>query len=348
MQILSNADLSHYHTFSLPQSCDYLAEVSSIEELKQLYQHSDYFELPKLILGRGSNVLFTERFEGVVIVNRIMGKQVTESKHDWHLHINAGEDWPSLVLWSIEQEYSGLENLALIPGCVGSAPIQNIGAYGMELKDVCEYVDVLNLENNQIERMTASECQFGYRDSIFKHQLYQKVVIVAIGLKLAKTWRPNIAYGPLQSFDPESVTAQQIYQRVSEVRMEKLPDPQKVGNAGSFFKNPVLSKAQHDLLKAKLPNLVSYPTQNGMKIAAGWLIEQCGLKGTVVGGGQVHPKQALVIVNRRQASASDIVQLAVLVRQTVEAEYDVKLEHEVRFIGKCGEMSLDEILQVAR
>ncbi|WP_171385899.1 UDP-N-acetylmuramate dehydrogenase [Vibrio hepatarius] len=345
MQILTDADLSAYHTFSISQTCAYLVEVSSVQELISVYQNPQWQDLPKLMLGKGSNMLFTQPYQGVVIVNRLQGKQVSESERHWHLHIKAGEDWPSLVEWSVEQGFAGLENLALIPGCAGSAPIQNIGAYGIELKEVCEYVDVLCLETFEIKRLTNQECRFGYRDSIFKHELYQKAIVVAIGLKLSKNWQPNIEYGPLKSFDAHTVSAQEIFERVCQVRMDKLPDPAVTGNAGSFFKNPVIEEHHYTVLKAQYPDLVAYPTDSGVKVAAGWLIDQCGLKGTAVSGAQVHPNQALVLVNRDNAAANDIVELAAIVRAQVKEKYGIELEHEVRFIGALGETNLSEILE---
>lgn len=345
MQITANADLHPYHTFSISQRCDLLVEVSSTEEIKQVYQNPQWEHLPKLMLGKGSNMLFTEPYRGVVILNRIVGKQVTESATHWHLHISGGEDWPALVEWSVNHGYVGLENLALIPGCAGSAPIQNIGAYGVELKDVCEYVDFLCLDTFTIKRLANDECQFGYRDSIFKHELHGKAVIVAVGLKLAKQWQPQIEYGPLKSLEPNTPTAQDIFERVCQIRMEKLPDPNVTGNAGSFFKNPVIPKSHFEALKQQFPDIVAYPAESGMKVAAGWLIDQCKLKGIRIGGAQVHPMQALVLVNKDNATASDVIQLAAKVRSEVLNRYQIELEHEVRFMGARQETNLQEILE---
>ncbi|WFB48009.1 UDP-N-acetylmuramate dehydrogenase [Vibrio coralliilyticus] len=345
MQILANADLSRSHTFAISQTCSYLVEVATVEEIKRVYQKKEWLSLPKLILGKGSNVLFTQPYQGVVVVNNLLGKSVNETNTHWHLHIAGGEDWPSLVKWSVEQGYFGLENLALIPGCAGSAPIQNIGAYGVELKDICEYVDILCLETFNTKRLSAEECQFGYRDSIFKHELFEKVMVVAIGLKLPKQWSASIEYGPLQSLQSETLTAQQVFERVCQIRMEKLPDPAKLGNAGSFFKNPVISNQQFENLSKQFPNIAAYPTQDGIKVAAGWLIDQCQLKGHQIGGAQVHPKQALVLVNTSNASADDVIKLAATVRQTVLEKYQIALEHEVRFIGSHAETNLETILE---
>ncbi len=343
MQIIANADLSQYHTFSIPQTCKHLVEVTSVDELIQVYQQWQH--LPKLILGKGSNMLFTQPFDGVVVINRLLGKNVSETETDWLLHIAGGEDWPELVKWSVENGYDGLENLALIPGCAGSAPIQNIGAYGVELKDVCDYVDILCLESYTIKRLSAEECQFGYRDSIFKHALFEKAIVTAIGLKLPKAWQAKVNYGPLQALAPSEQTAANIFNRVCKIRMEKLPDPNTTGNAGSFFKNPIISLEHFHQLKQHFPDLVAYPASNGMKVAAGWLIDQCQLKGTQIGGAQVHPKQALVLVNAGNASSNDVIQLAQMVCSRVFERYGIQLEHEVRFMGSTSETHLHEILE---
>ncbi|MDV6254429.1 UDP-N-acetylmuramate dehydrogenase [Vibrio sp. EA2] len=343
MQIKTNASLKAYHTFGIEQTCSYLAIVESVDDVIQLFQEPTFKGLPKLFLGKGSNILFTEHYDGLVIVNRLLGKVAQESDHHFLLHIEGGEDWPELVSWCVEQGFGGIENLALIPGCAGSAPIQNIGAYGLELKDVCDYVDILDLTTFETRRMSADECEFGYRDSIFKHVLYGKCFISALGLKLNKKWQPINQYGPLQSIPTEKLSPASIFERVCQVRQEKLPDPEKVGNAGSFFKNPVISQDHYDQLLEVHRDLVAYPTENGMKVAAGWLIDQCGLKGISVNGAQVNPLQALVLTNVDNCSATDVVALASLVKQTVWDKYQIELEHEVRFINKVGETNLAEI-----
>ncbi|MGR5134800.1 UDP-N-acetylmuramate dehydrogenase [Vibrio alfacsensis] len=343
MQIKKHASLKAYHTFGIEQTCSYLAIVDSIEDVIQLLKDESLKGLPKLFLGKGSNMLFTEHYDGVVIINRLKGKSITETAEHYLLHIEGGEDWPELVAWSVEQGMGGIENLALIPGCAGSAPIQNIGAYGLELQDVCEYVDVLDLTTFEIKRMTADECEFGYRDSIFKHALYEKCFVVAIGLKLAKAWKPINQYGPLQSIAEDQLSPLSIFERVCQVRMEKLPDPAKVGNAGSFFKNPVITQDHYDRLVAEHSNMVAYPAPIGMKVAAGWLIDQCGLKGVSINGAQVNPLQALVLTNVDNCSASDVVSLASLVKKAVWDKYQIELEHEVRFMDRFGETNLAKI-----
>ncbi len=339
MQIQHNADLKPYHTFSVTQHCQILVEVTTLDELKEVYSRTEWLGLPKLILGKGSNVLFTEFYAGVVIINRLSGIEVKEDEQHIYLHVMGGEDWPALVETSVNYGWGGMENLALIPGCAGSAPIQNIGAYGVEFKDVCEYVDYLDLETLNVERLTLEQCEFGYRDSVFKHRLYQKAVVVSVGLKLAKSWQPELGYGPLKSLDADC-TVREVYDLICETRIAKLPDPEVVGNAGSFFKNPVIPMQQYQKLRALHPEMVAYPAGESMKVAAGWLIDQCGLKGYRIGDAQVHPQQALVLTNCGQATVQDIIDLAKYIVEQVKARYQIELEHEVRFMGREKETFL--------
>lgn len=340
MQILSQRDLQPFHTFSIPTQAQLIIRAESVKDIIEIYQNPSYQHLPKMVLGSGSDTLFCNDFPGVVILNRIKGKIVREDNDYFYLDIAGGEDWPQLVQWSIEEGIYGLENLALIPGRAASAPIQNIGAYGVELKDVCDYVEILDLHTNKEIRLSSAECEFAYRESIFKHSHRDDYIITAIGLKLAKTWKPQLSYGPLKDFDPHSVTAQQIFERVCAVRMQKLPDPSVIGNAGSFFKNPVVSQEQADDLLQAYPDMPSYATVQGVKLAAGWLIDQCSLKGHRIGGAQVHPNQALVLTNLGAATAQDILQLATLVCARVEERFGVTLEHEVRFMCDGKEVTL--------
>ncbi len=343
MQIEKNACLKSFHTFGLDIHCEIMAIVESLDELISVYQNPEWRSYSKLLLGKGSNVLFTQPFKGMVIINRIQGIEVSESSEAWHLHVNGGEDWPELVSWSVQHGYYGLENLALIPGCAGSAPIQNIGAYGVEFKDVCDYVEVLNLDTLDVTRLHPQQCQFGYRDSIFKKALYQKVAVVAVGLKLPKKWSPVVSYGNLKSIPQSELSPQRIYQDVCHTRTTKLPSPKEVGNAGSFFKNPVITLERYEALKQLFPDMVAYPAEKGMKVAAGWLIDQCGLKGVTVGGAMVNKKQALVLINTGNAQPGDIIRLAKKVTHAVFERYQIKLEHEVRFLDSDGETFLEQI-----
>lgn len=343
LQLHHDVNLAPYHTFGIEQLCHTLVFIETVDDLKGVYRSTQLQDLPKLMLGKGSNMLFTETYQGLVMINRMLGISHTQDEDFHYLHVEGGEDWPELVEWSIKENIPGLENLALIPGCAGSAPIQNIGAYGLEFQDVCDYVDYLCLDSLQVKRLTKDECAFGYRDSIFKKTLYNKAIVVAVGLKLTKHWQPNINYGPLKELG-EDCTARQVFERVCQVRSEKLPNPAVTGNAGSFFKNPVVIEQHFEMLKSSFPDIVAYPVADGVKLAAGWLIEHAGLKGIVHGGAQIHPNQSLVLINKDKATAQDIVELAGIVRSKVLETYGVLLEHEVRFMGRDRETYLSRLI----
>ncbi|GAA3577161.1 UDP-N-acetylmuramate dehydrogenase [Gibbsiella greigii] len=340
-----SASLKDYNTFALPVNAAQLVIAETIEQMIKVWQQTQKRQQPLLILGEGSNVLFLEDFAGTVMVNALKGITIQEQADAWHLHVSAGENWHQLVRQTLDAEIPGLENLALIPGRVGSAPIQNIGAYGIELKDVCEYVDLLDLNTGAIDRMSVARCGFGYRESVFKHQFKLGYIIVGVGLRLNKQWRPLLNYGDLTKLDPHSVTPHQVFEAVCQMRQSKLPDPRVTGNAGSFFKNPLVSKEQAQRLLSEYPGMPHYPQASGQeKLAAGWLIDQCALKGQQIGGAAVHSKQALVLVNQDSASSQDVVALARHVRNTVAEKFAVWLEPEVRFIGASGEVDALEIL----
>ncbi|KAB8313421.1 UDP-N-acetylmuramate dehydrogenase [Erwinia endophytica] len=330
--------LKPFNTFNLDVHARHIVVAETAVELIDAWQTSQQQQQPVLLLGEGSNILFLEDFQGTVIVNRLKDIKVEESSSAWHLHIGAGENWHELVQYTLTKGFFGLENLAMIPGCVGSAPIQNIGAYGVELKNVCEYVDVLALATGEVRRLLAEECQFGYRDSVFKHQYQSGYAIVAVGLILKKHWVPITLYGDLSQLDAETVTPQQIFDAVCHMRSSKLPNPDVTGNAGSFFKNPLVDAERARSLAKNYPDIPLYPQEdNKVKLAAAWLIDRCDLKGFSVGGAAVHRQQALVLINQEQATSSDIVALAHEVRQRVGRKFNVWLEPEVRFIGASGE-----------
>lgn len=338
--------LKPWNTFSLDVHAARIVVVDSPEQLFQTWQNSRQRNEPALLLGEGSNVLFLDDYSGKVIINRIKGIDIEERPDAWSLRVGAGENWHQLVEFTLSEGLPGLENLALIPGCAGSAPIQNIGAYGVELKQLCEYVDVINLSDGDVTRLTAEECQFGYRDSIFKHEYREGYAIVALGLSLNKNWQPELSYGNLRELDPVTVTPRQIFDAVCHMRRSKLPDPKVVGNAGSFFKNPLVSTAKAEDLKAHYPTIPLYKQDNGeVKLAAGWLIEQCALKGFRYGGAAVHDKQALVLINNDAATGDDIVSLARVVRQTVAEKFNIWLEPEVRFVAADGETNAVEAIK---
>lgn len=344
MKVLHDHGLAPYHTFGIDVTATQIIEAENIDDFIHIWHDASFNNMAKLVVGHGSNLLFCEDYQGVVILNRIKGITQTETSTSFCLHVGGGEDWHQLVCWCVDRNIGGLENLALIPGCVGSSPIQNIGAYGVELKDVCQYVDVLDVITQEIKRYDAASCQFGYRDSIFKHQLKDGHIIVAVGFCLPKMWQPKIAYAPLNQFDIATVTLRQVFDTVCEVRKAKLPDPAVIGNAGSFFKNPIITKNMLNKLQVNYPTMPSYGVDDlHVKLAAGWLIDQCGLKGYQVGGAKVHPQQALVLTNIGTATAQDVISLAQYVVDSVAAKFDIALEHEVRFMAANVETHLAEI-----
>ncbi|RNM01590.1 UDP-N-acetylmuramate dehydrogenase [Dickeya undicola] len=341
----SVTSLKSFNSFSLSVFATEVVVIESSSELLSAWQRAHHSGLPVLILGEGSNVLFLDDFQGIILINRLKGIEIKETESEWMLHVGAGENWHHLVEYTLERQISGLENLALIPGCVGSAPIQNIGAYGIELRKVCAYVEMLNLRTGEIVRLSTEECQFGYRDSVFKHEYQNGFAIISVGLRLPKEWKPVLEYGDLSRLDPSVVTAKQVFDTVCQMRRSKLPDPAVMGNAGSFFKNPVIPAAIAEHIFVSHPNAPHYPQPNGeVKLAAGWLIDQCGLKGHQIGQAAVHDKQALVLVNKGDATSCDLVNLARHVRNKVAEQFNVWLEPEVRFISSQGEVNAVEVL----
>lgn len=337
--------LKPFNSFGISANAASLICATSAQQIVDICQNARKAGEPVLILGEGSNILFLEDFLGTVIVNRISGIEINETEQAWHLHVGAGENWHNLVEYTLDQGISGLENLALIPGCAGSAPIQNIGAYGTELKHICEYVDCIHLKTGEQVRLASHACRFGYRESIFKHEYQNEYAIIALGLCLSKQWKPVLTYGDLTRLNPETVTSRQVFDSVCHMRMTKLPDPKVTGNAGSFFKNPVISSQQSMLLEQQYPSAPRYPQADGsVKLAAGWLIDQCSLKGYRIGGAAVHRQQALVLINEENATSDDVVKLAHHVRQCVGEKFDIWLEPEVRFIAAKGEVSAVETI----
>lgn len=338
-------NLQPYNTFGLQAFARQGIVLNQLEQLTEISALQLNEQQKLLVIGEGSNILFTEDYDGCAVINRLKGKTVEEKADAWHLHVAAGENWHALVAWTLAQNMPGLENLALIPGTVGAAPVQNIGAYGKEFCLFCEYVDVWDIANQRSQRFAAEECRFGYRDSIFKHVLLDKVIITAVGLRLNKMWQPLLEYGPLKQLTSDC-SAQEIFDLVCNVRNQKLPDPVKLGNAGSFFKNPVVSKTLAHALKQQYPTMPCFDAGDAqVKLAAGWLIDQAGLKGKSLNHAGVHQEQALVLVNLGGATASDIIAVAKWVAETVKAKFDVQLEPEVRFIGSQGEINSLQAIQ---
>lgn len=331
-------DLSKYTTMGVKANARYFVEIHSIEELEKALEFAEIKELPILVLGSGSNILFVDDFNGLVILNKIEGIEIiSEDKSDVIIEFGAGENWHQIVLYCIQKGFGGIENLSLIPGTVGAAPIQNIGAYGVELKDVFVSLDAFLINQGYINSFSKSECKFGYRDSVFKKELKGKAIITTVRLKLSKHGKPNIEYASLKQRLTErgvsNPSIEDVSNAVIEVRQSKLPDPNEIGNTGSFFKNPVISVYQFDELKKQFKNLSGYPvSERQVKVPAGWLIEQAGWKGKRVGDAGVHSKQALVLVNYGNATGKEIWALAIEIVDSVYQKFEIRLTPEVNIL----------------
>lgn len=339
IQIKEKVNLKQYNTFGIEAFCDYFAEINSVEEFRELLKSEIYQTSEKLILGGGSNVLFTNDFKGLVIKNNLKGIELThEEGSEVVVKAFAGEVWHDFVLWCLERNYAGIENLSLIPGCVGASPMQNIGAYGVEIKDVFEELEAYSMSTGDMKRFSKDECGFGYRESVFKQEQKNKYLIGSVSFRLRKEAKVNTSYGAinteLKAMEIEHPGIKDVSNAVINIRKSKLPDPKVLGNAGSFFKNPEVKKEMYVRLKNEFPELVAYELENGnYKLAAGWLIEQCGLKGYEQNGAAVHTKQALVLVNKNKAHGTDVLKLSSFVIQTVNEKFGVQLEREVNIIS---------------
>jgi UDP-N-acetylmuramate dehydrogenase len=295
------------------------------------------------ILGEGSNTLFVEDIMPVIIKPEFLGIIVHETKDFYEVNAACGENWHDLVCFCINQGINGLENLALIPGSVGAAPVQNIGAYGVEVADFIERVTWFDFTDNKAQQFTKTQCQFDYRNSVFKLDLKNKGIITDITLRFTKNWQAKLSYQGLNGL-PKDCSAKDIMQAVIKIRNSKLPDPKIIPNAGSFFKNPVISAEQFLLLQRNHPEIPHYPQDNGkVKLAAGWLIEKSALKGFQMNGAAVHDKQALVLTNFDSARGSDIKSLAIYIQKTVFERFAIYLQPEVRMLGEQGEVILKGI-----
>jgi UDP-N-acetylmuramate dehydrogenase len=333
-----NIPLKAYNTFGIDVKARYFSTAGSTSEIISLVDFAKQRALTTLILGGGSNVLFTQDYHGLVILNKIPGIYIREvDENSVIITSGAGVIWNDLVSYSINHGFGGIENLSLIPGNVGAAPMQNIGAYGVELRDVFYTLDAIETHSGIVKTFTPEECSFGYRTSVFKDTLKDKYIIVSVSLKLSKKPRLNISYGAigeeLERMHVSDPSVQDVSKAVCRIRMSKLPDPDILGNAGSFFKNPEVPDTFHNTLKDQFPDLVSYPVKDGRKkIAAGWMIEFCGWKGKVVGNTGAHKNQALVIVNYGNATGSEIQHLAEQIQVSVFGTFGIKLEPEVNII----------------
>jgi UDP-N-acetylmuramate dehydrogenase len=342
MIVEQNVPLQAHNTFGIVAKARMLVRVRGEAQVGELLADPEHGAIPKFVLGGGSNIVLTGDVKPLVLKVEVMGRRVVEDgPRAVLLEAGAGENWHDFVTWTLDQGHAGLENLALIPGTVGAAPVQNIGAYGIELQDRFESLDAIDLVTGKIFTLDAAQCAFGYRDSVFKHVaakegdfgLAGRALILRVRFRLPKTWKPVLGYMDLQRKVQETgipaPSARQVYDWICAVRSAKLPDPRVIGNAGSFFKNPTVTPEQCLDIIAREPNIVHYPMPDGtVKLAAGWLIDACGWKGKSVGNAGVYEKQALVLVNRGGATGGEVVTLARAIQTSVYERFGIRLEPE--------------------
>jgi UDP-N-acetylmuramate dehydrogenase len=338
MNLHKDYSLKKLNTFGIDVKASLYAEFHSGKELKEIFLDPKHKNQKKLILGGGSNILFTKNFDGLVLRNRIGGIEIIKEDHEYvYVKSGAGVIWHDLVMFAINKNLGGIENLSLIPGTVGAAPIQNIGAYGVELKDVFVSLESIHIETQKKREFNLDECEFGYRDSIFKRELKGKHIILSITLRLSKNPKFNISYGAisevLKEMNVKELSVKAISDAVCFIRRSKLPDPAEIGNAGSFFKNPEIPQEKFNELKSVYPDIPSFKTSPGyVKVPAGWLNEKCGWKGKIVGNTGVHKNQALVLVNYGNAEGEEIKKLSEEIQSSVLERFGIRLETEVNII----------------
>lgn len=337
MHIQQDISLKTLNTFGIDAKAKYFVSVNSISELQEVLKLNEYSN--KFILGGGSNMLLTKDIDALVIhVNLKDIEVISKSNNAVVVKANAGENWHEFVLWCLKHNFGGIENLSLIPGNVGSAPIQNIGAYGVELKDVFLSCEAINVKNQILKTFSKEDCKFDYRESVFKHNIKGEYIITSVTFQLStNNHKLNTDYGTISSqlldMKIENPTIQDISKAVIAIRQSKLPDPNEIGNSGSFFKNPIISSQHLNKLKTIFPDIPSYVvSENEVKVPAGWLIEKAGFKGKTFGNYGVHKKQALVLVNYGGAKGIDILNLAKLIQKTINRIFDIQIETEVNII----------------
>jgi UDP-N-acetylmuramate dehydrogenase len=337
MQVHKNYLLKELNTFGISAYAKYFSEFNSTEELQVLLNNADK-QISTFILGGGSNVLFTKDFDGFVLKNNIPGIEVVkEDQNDIFIRAGAGVNWHQFVKYSVNNNYAGVENLSLIPGNVGASPMQNIGAYGVEIKDVFYELEAFHLNEKSLQKFTSADCEFGYRESVFKKKFKNQFVILNVTYRLKKNPVFNISYGAigqeLKKMNVQDLSVKAVSDAVINIRTSKLPDPKIIGNAGSFFKNPVINIDQFSQFKKKHPDVPFYKSGNAhFKIPAGWLIEQCGWKGYRNGDAGCYEKQALVLVNYGKATGQEILELSEKIKLSVREKFGILLETEVNII----------------
>ena len=344
MQLSRHTDLRPYNTFGLPARAHTFVTLGHESDLENIVRLPEFDRQTVLWLGGGSNVLFTGDYPGLVVHMANKGiRELSRSDGQVLIEAQAGEIWHDFVMHTLDAGLNGLENLSLIPGTVGASPVQNIGAYGVEVKDLIHSVRCFDLDTLSFVTLSNADCRFAYRESLFKQEGRGRYVITAVVFALNEHFTPNIQYGDLAATVAElsggsEISAQHVAQAVCAIRRSKLPDPAVCGNVGSFFKNPVVSAAQADALSAQYPGMPRYPQADGsVKLAAGWLIDQCRLKGYRIGGAAVHSKQALVLINQNRAAADDVRALADHVRDTVYRQFQVELHAEPNWLPSANQ-----------
>lgn len=337
MTIINNVSLKPFNTFGIATNAQSYCDIGSIDELSTVLK--TYHSKPLFILGGGSNMLLTKDIEALVLHINLKGIEVvSETENTVIVKAMAGENWHNFVLWCLKHNYGGIENLSLIPGNIGTAPIQNIGAYGVELKDVFVSCEALKIDDQSLEKFSKSDCNFGYRESIFKQDVKGQYIITSVNIELSKAnHKLHMDYGVIRSeLEANAIkepTIQDISNAVISIRQSKLPDPKVIGNSGSFFKNPIISAKEFVELERNFPNVPSYKiSDEAIKIPAGWLIEQAGFKGKRFKDYGVHNKQALVLVNYGNATGNEILNLAQLIQSTIKRLFNINIEMEVNII----------------
>ena len=336
LQIHQNVSLKNFNSFGIEALARYFVEINHADDLTELFKDLQWQQTSRLVMSGGSNMLFTQNFDGLVVKINIRGISHRINHEEVVVEAGAGEDWNDLVNYCVDWDFAGLENLSLIPGSVGASPVQNIGAYGVELKDVFESCEAFEIESGTIRHFNNQDCQFNYRESIFKQAYKGKYIITSVKFKLSTTPHLNIAYGAItDELSKREITQpniKDVSDVVSAIRVSKLPDPSTIGNAGSFFKNPIITKNEFEPIFAKYPQISHFLVNDKIKLAAGWLIEQCGWKGKVVGNTGTWKNQALVLVNHGGATGKEVYDLSTQIINSVKEKFNVDLEREVNII----------------
>lgn len=341
MKNLHYYSLKKFNTLQINVQAKKIIIAKNINDILNAWYLSKIEKLPFVILGKGSNVLFIKNYDGIVLINKLKGIHTYEDKKFWYLHVNSGEKWHSLVLFTLKKGFFGLENLALIPGTVGAASIQNIGAYGVEINKFCNYIDVLNCNNSKIIRFSNKACKFKYRDSKLKNCSEKGLIVISVGIRLEKKWQPITHHWEFKQLNQKDLSPKKIFNFICKTRKKKIPDPNIIGNTGSFFKNPIIDIYKMNNIIKKFSNLNFFYEKKyfyKIKLFAGQLIEECNLKGYSIGDASVYKKHALIIINKKNATWKDIILLFKHIKLCVKKKFNICLEPEVKFISSKNKL----------